>query len=267
MELLLTSPSFTIKSKDLTLLEKNINLFEYSFSWEYAISHFFRNSIFIFDEEININDSFLSKTVIFYPFKRKTYVLEKSKSSSFLSRYFTNFKIISRQPIFYSFLIPMPEISYYLENSKLTWEDKFNIDIGRFNRKTYSNLHNYNVRLNSSTVYDFRENQFDPIFQRDFESIIEIANKYKEYLQIMLSIPNDQININNLIKPYYELSTEELKSIISIENSFIDEMHQEQVINNERCKNEQYEKFMNAEMDDLYGQAFENELDSIWNID
>jgi hypothetical protein len=268
MGLVLNSKNFVLSTDDLNLFGDNeSDTFEYSHTWENAINLQFKNQIFRTNLEVKINDIISQKILIFYPSKRKSYLIENNKLSYFIDKYFSGFSIVEKTPEFYSFLIPFPDLEYYLENSKITYGDKYNVALGKFKGNTFKSIKNYTLKLNTPYNFDFRTNDFDPIFQRDFQSIFDLSEKYKAYLNLMLKINIDNIEINNLLVPYYKLTTNEIKNIIEIENSINDEIHKQMERDAEDDYDRQYSNWFNSEIDELNRNAFENDSDNYWNID
>jgi hypothetical protein len=268
MGLVLNSKNFVLNSDDLILFGDNkSDTFEYSHTWENAIDLQFKKQIFRTYLEVKIDDIISQKILIFYPWKRKSYLIENDKLSYFIDKYFSGFNIVEKTPEFYSFLIPFPDLEYYLENSKISHEDRYNVVLGKFKGNTYKSIKNYTLKLNTTYNFDFRTNDFDPIFQSDFQSIFNLSEKYKEYLKLMMNINIDNIDINNLLVPYYKLNSQEIKKIIDIENSINDEIHEQMERQSEEDYDRQYSNWFNSEMDELNRNAFENDSDNYWNID
>lgn len=268
MGLVLNSKNFALSSDDLNLFgDDKSDTFEYSHTWENAIDLQFKNQIFRTYLEVKIDDIISQKILIFYPWKRKSYLIDNDKLSCFIDKYFSGFNIVEKKPVFYSFLIPFPDLKYYLDNSKITHEDRYNVVLGKFKGKTYKSIKNYTLKLNTPNDFDFRTNDFDPIFQSDFQSIFNLSEKYKDYLKLMMNINIDNIDINNLLVPYYKLSSLEIKKIIDIENSINDEIHEHMKRESENGFDRQYSNWFDSEMDELNRNAFENDSDNYWNID
>lgn len=229
-------------------------------AWGMALGRFFKDVIFYSDYKLNDDES--NKTLIYYPLKRKSYILNSNEINYFKSKYFPNFNLTERSPEFFSFQIPFPEIYYFQENSKMKHDDMYDISIGRYNSQTYKNIENYTLRLNTRSKTDF-----ESIFQKNFSSVYKLAEDYKEYLKLMMDIEPSNINTNDLIKPYYTLHQNELKKIIEIENALNDEMHEEAMRDSEDKMGEKYSKWFDSELDELNRQAFENDPENYWNID
>lgn len=267
MGLLLKSVSYLIDSQDKDLFESEEDLFTYSDEWESATINYFKNKIFQSELEITTNSKTKLLTLIFNPRRKKTHIILREQTEHFIKKYFPTSDIILRQPKFFAFLIPFPEIDFYLENSKITDESKYNLSISKFRRRTHQNIESYCVRLKSPMNFDFRENEFDPIFQFEFQNIIDISENYKAYLSEFLNISPSQINTQNLISPFYLLTTDEVKSIIEIESSILNDMHEAMLEESQRQEAEYQSRAWDSQMDELYWDAFENNPDNLWNVD
>src|SRR6266567_2049501 len=212
MSFILKSISYFIASRDENLLQNQEDTFNYSYEWEIAVQRLFKDVLFVHEKEIIINGKKNFVTLIFNPHRKRTYIIARERFQYFIDKYYPTKRIVERQPSFYSFLIPFPNIEYQEENSKISWEDRFNISLSKFYLKTFQPLERYIVRLKTPNTFDFRENLFDPIFQINFEDIIDLSEKYKNYLSLFLNIDCNQIDIRNLIVPFYQLSSDEINA-------------------------------------------------------
>ncbi len=261
MTLKFCAENFIINNNDFNkFFNYNGRLFEPDYEWESALRHFFKDVIFYSTYKLDNND--LSKSIIYYPLKRKTYILNSNEVEFFKNKYFLNFKLIDRSPEFFSFQIPFPKIYYFLENSKINNEDQYNISIGRYKSQTYKNIENYSLRIDCNSI-----ESFDSIFQKDFKSVYNLTEDYKSYLNLMMGIEPSLISIKNLIKPFYLLSQNELEEIKVIESKIMEEHHKQEMRENYEKMDQEYSKWFDSEMNDLNRQAFENDPDNYWNID
>ena len=252
---------FVVSNNDRNHFLKNKgNFYEEDIFCQGALSGFFKD--IIFQTTYKLNENGLNKVLIYDPIKRNTRLLNSNEVDTFKSKYLSKFKLIERSPEIFSFNIPLPEIHYFLENSQMKHEDMYNISIGRYKSQTYKNIENYTLRLDPKS----RRN-FDLIYQKEFLSVYNLAESYKEYLRIMMDIEPSEINTNNLIKPYYLLDQNEIKEILKIEDSINDKRHKESIREYEEAMDEQYGKWFDSEIDDMNRQAFENDPDNYWNID
>jgi hypothetical protein len=261
MSLKFCSENFIINKNDfIKFFNYNGKLFEPDFEWEMALRHFFKNIIFHSTYTLDTNGS--SKSIIYYPFKKKTYLLNSDEVEYFKNKYFLNFDLIDRSPDFFSFQIPFPKIYFFLENSKLNNEDQYNISIGRYKSQTYKNIENYTLRIDSKSI-----ESFDSIFQKDFITVYNLTEDYKSYLKSIMGIESSLISTKNLIKPFYLLSQNELEEIKVIEGKIMEEHRKQDIRDNDEKMDKEYGKWFDSEMNDLNRQAFENDPDNYWNID
>lgn len=261
MDIKFCGSGFVINNKDhKQFFDSQKELNKDDMEWEMALGVLFKEVVF--HSEHKINNTGLNKSLIYYPLKRKTYILNQNKLDFFINKYFQNFKLIDRKPELFSFQIPFPEMIYFNENSKIKHDDRYNIYIGRYKSETYKNIENYTLRINPRSISDF-----DPIFQKDFLSVYNLAEGYKEYIKLIMDIEPSNINIHNLIKPYYMLDDNELNKLMEIEKDIINDFHEESMRENNEKMDEQYSKWFDSEMDNLNRQAFENDPDNYWNID
>jgi hypothetical protein len=268
MKIKLCADSFAMDSLDCHLLgNPSDKLFEISYEWETSISQYFRNIVFSFNYELFLYEKEILKTIVFHPSKRKTYIIDTNQLSSFIEKYFPKYRLIERQPIFYSFLIPFPSIIHYKDNDALRNDDQFNINLGKFRYQTYKNIENYTLRINPSVSKDFRENDLDPIFQKDFKSVYNLIEDYKTYLNLLLDIDTEKIKINNLVSPFFLLEKNEILELVKIEASIYSKMYEEMERDDEESRDRQFGRYWNSTLDELNREAFENDPDNYWNID
>lgn len=268
MEIKLCANSFVINSIDSKLFgHRNNKLFEYSYEWESSISKYFKNIIFSFNYNFLLNDKEIFKTVLFYPSKRKSYIINTSELAGFIEKYFSGYNLIEREPIFYAFHIPFPSIIHFKENRLISNEDKFNITLGKFNNQTYKNIENYTLRINSMFYKDFRDNNFDPIFQKQFHSVFNLFEDYKTYLNLILDIDTKKVEINHLIYPYFLLDKAEILELFKIEDSICKQINEEMAKEAEESRDRDYDSWWKDTLDEMNREAFENDPDNYWNID
>jgi len=219
MSLKFCGKNFVITNNDfIKFFNYNGRLFEPDFEWESALRHFFKDVIFHSDYKLDNIE--LSKSIIYYPLKSKTYLLDSNEVDYFKNKYFPNFKIVQRSPEIFSFDLPFPEIYNFLENSQMKHEDMYNISIGKYRSQTYQNIENYSLRIDCRS----RRN-FEPIYQNEFLFVYNLVEDYKEYLRLMIGVEPSKINTNNLIQPYYLLSQKELEEIKVIESEIGENAH------------------------------------------
>ena len=231
----------------------------YDFVLNSALNVIFNQVIFY--STYNLDDYDLKKTLIYYPLKRKTYLLNTNEFNYFKNKYFPNFKLFERSPELFSFQIPFPEIYYYRENHE-KYEDRYNINIGRYKSQTFKNIENYSLRFNPNSSL-----HFDSIFQKDFLSIYNLSKGYKEYLKLIMDIEPKTVNINNLVEPYYLLDKIELIKLIEIGKEIDDKLSEEALRENEEKMNKEHGNWFDSQMDELNRQAFEDDESNYWNID
>ena len=269
MEIKLCANSFAINSIDSKLFSsrRSKNLFEYSYEWESSLSQYFKNIIFSFNYKFLRNDDELLKTLVFYPSKRKSYIINTCDLAVFIEKYFSGFNLIEREPSFYAFHIPFPSIIRFRENRLLSNEDKFNITLGKFNNQSYRNIEIYTLRINSMLNKDFRENNFDPIFQKNFNSAFNLFEDYKTYLNLILDIDTRKVDINNLIYPYFLLDKAEILELFKIEDSIYKQINEEMEKEAGESRDREYDSWWKDTLDEMNREAFENDPDNYWNID
>jgi hypothetical protein len=268
MEIKLCANCFAMNSLDCHLLDdRSHKLFEVSYEWETSISQYFGNFIFSFNYEFFQCEKEILKTIVFNPYSRKTYIIDTNQLSSFIEKNFPKSKLIERQPIFFSFLIPFPSIIHYEDNDAIKNDDQFNISLGKFKYQTYKNIENYTLRINPSVSKDFRENDLEPIFQKDFKSIYNLIEDYKTYLNLLLDIDTEKVKINNLVSPFFLLEKNEILELVKIEDSIYKEMYEEMERYDEERRDREYDRYWNSTLDELNREAFENDPDNYWNID
>jgi hypothetical protein len=266
MSLLLQCSSFAIDSKHKSLL---LQTSRFDISWEWAVISYFKDILFVCENEIDLNGKKVFKTLIFNNYNRKrTHIINRSSSQHFINENYADKKIITRVPHFYLFYIPFPNIKFEVENSSISHEDRYNILISKFRRKTYQNLERYLVRLDIPDLVHFEEdNQFRPVFQKSFQDIIDLSESYKVYIAEFLNVEASLINIENLIIPYYLLNADEIKKINSIQNEIENKIHTEMMEDAQERESEAYEKYESSLFDEANREAFEFDPDNYWNID
>ncbi|MBL7770551.1 MAG: hypothetical protein JNK20_16350 [Flavipsychrobacter sp.] len=235
--------------------------------WESAISYFFKDTLFIKDEIIETKHSRIDYTLIFYPKKRKTYLVEKAKLEDFVRNYFNGFNLVEKAPLFYSFLIPLPNIDYNNNQFPSFGNKGYLTTINKFTGSTFKRLGTYTIRITFPNTLDFRENNFDPVFQKDFNSIYEIAHEYGNYLESMFGIRVEAINLYKYILPFYKLEPDELKGIDEIESKIHEKIDIQIRKDLEKEAEEDYQNWFDSMVDEMNDQAFENDPDNYWNID
>ncbi|WP_372950575.1 hypothetical protein [Mariniphaga sp.] len=263
MSLILQCSSFVIDSKHKNLIQSPY----FDFSWELAVNRYFKDILFVCENEIDLNGRKFFKTLIFNNYRKKTHIINRTCSQHLINKNYADKKIINRAPFFYLFNIPFPNIKYEVENSSLSHEDRYNILISKFRHKTYQNMERYHVRLDIPDTYDIRESQFRPVFQKTFQDIIDLSESYKVYLAEFLNVETKRINTENLIVPYYLLNADELNKINSIQNEIENKIHTEMMEDAQEKENEAYARWESSAIDEMNGEAFEFDPENYWNID
>lgn len=259
---------FLISNIDYETHFVNMNSFDDEmWLWNQGLNVLFKETILKRDLTFKYNDCELTKTIIFYPRRAKLYLIDTNDYAYFINKYFVNYKIIERDPEFYSFQIPLPEIFYYRENSEIQHEDRYNVSIGRYRNQTYKNIEKYTLRFNARFESDFHSNNSDPIFQRNFSNIYSLSEEYKRYLYLMMNIDPVKVNVNNLITPYFLLSSSEIKDLKDLVDSIAEDIHEAMIEDAEESYARAYDDWFNSTLDDLNREAFENDPDNYWNID
>jgi hypothetical protein len=97
MSLKFCGKNFIITNNDfIKFFNYNGRLFEPDFEWGSASRHFFKDVIF--HSKFNLDNHGLIKSIIYYPLKSKTYILDSNEVDYFKNKYFPNFKLVQRTP-------------------------------------------------------------------------------------------------------------------------------------------------------------------------
>ena len=104
-------------------------------------------------------------------------------------------------------------------------------------------------------------------YKKDFLSVYNLLEGFKDYLKLMIDIEPSKIKTNNLFNPFYLLTQKEFKEIIEIEREIYNEIHEAEMQRAEEEMNEKEEKWFDSEMGDMNRQTFESDPDNYWNID
>ncbi len=258
---------FVIKEEDYFSFQEDL---DYHLNYEFlddAIDHLYKDKLFIFKYVIKCNDLDIEKVIIYYPSKRKTYLLNQTEVLFFCKKYFPSYLVIEKEPEFFIFFIPFPRIISKDKHSK-NYENQFDLSIGKFHSKSFENLYiDKYIGFDQFVNSDFLKNEFHLIFQKDFQSVYRLIEDYKKYLNLILLIDLKKINSNKLFTPIYFIESADLKSLIDFANEESDYVH-EQI--EKQAKMDFYEHKTDtfySDVSDLNNSAFENDPDNYFNID
>ena len=104
---------------------------------------------------------------------------------------------------------------------------------------------------------------FDAIFLKSLDDVINISKEYQNYMSNMLFVSRDIIKTNKIIKPYYKISPEEIDKIT---DDYFDMLEQNEKENSMGMA-DYHEKIFNSELDELNWIALERDSANYWNID
>jgi hypothetical protein len=218
--------------------------------------------IFVHEEYYYLKDIKKDVMFVFYPRYRRTYIIDKSDYDSFIKKYFPNKKILIKSPSFFMFQIPLPSIGYASEKF---FEDSNNIrlTISKNTAKKYRNDEDFTLRLSCKYDDELGKYDFDAIFLKSLDDVINISKEYQNYLSNILFVNRDIIKTNKIIKPYYKISPEEIDKIT---DDFFDILEQNEKENSKGMA-DYHEKIFNSELDELNWIALERDSTNYWNID
>lgn len=246
---------------------KKTDVYAYEEIFESAISSFFKNTLFISNQIVETNGLKIDYSIIFFPQRRRTYIIDRTNAEEFIRNNFKDFKILERSPLIYSFLIPFPNIDYHFNRQTNFGNSEYLVSINKFAGSTFKKLETYSVRLTFPETFDFRNNNFDPIFQKDFNSIYDIAMEYNNFFDSLFGIRIAPNILNKYILPFYELELHEFEKIDDIESKMLDNIETQMRNEADDEREELYQRWFDSEIDEMNREAFENDPDNIWNID
>lgn len=269
MSIFIDGTGFLVSNEDYGKISRDYNsniTFDYDELLEDAVGYLFNKTILKFEQTFIHNKIQLTKIITFNPSKNKFYLVNKNDFSYFKKRYFSTYKVIEREPKFYSFQIPKPEIvSLKNKKSGSQYEDRYNVSINGSTVNKIYRENQYTLRFRTDFRRDFSINNSDPLFQRDFSSIYNISEEYRKYLCLMMNVDQKKVNVNKLITPHYLLSFSEVKQLSDYVYSALDSVVSALDRHAQESAAEQYDDFF--DLDQLNEEAFENDPDNYWNID
>ncbi|HTM65039.1 MAG TPA: hypothetical protein VL093_01855 [Flavipsychrobacter sp.] len=192
------------------------------------------------------------------------YIVKKTELNLFLGKYFPQHLFVHRVPDFFSFNIPFPEIEYPSR------EPSTGICIGEFKSSTYQPLSRTGV-LKLSYRYNrqiFDANSSDYFFFKEFSSVLEFQNQYKDYLSSFLNTSSHSLCSHRLITPYFQLTSQEFQSVLEIAEALREKDEYEEqsydAYRNELAQQKEKDNFY----EEQYRQSYlEGDYDNYFNID
>lgn len=218
--------------------------------------------IFVHEDSYLLNEIRKDIIIVFYPNKRRTYLIDKLDYENFKLKYFPNKKVLLKKPTFFMFQIPFPTPVY--QSDKYNWySNNILLTISKNIVTKYRNEDDFTLRIIYNYNDELKKYDFDSIFLKTFEDVVKISDEYKIYLSNLLNINKCLIKTNKLIQPFYKISPEEIEQIT---NDFFDLLEEAESESMKREADYQ-DKIFNSELDELNWIALERDRTNYWNID
>lgn len=221
-------------------LSSRIESKDSSYINEKSIQAYFKDKCFEFDIEIHReqNDHIEQHHCLFDPAQIST----RFNYSSLHKELPRSKILIKRQPDFFAFVIPFPNIEYKVPNSK-NWRQTSsdwvfpNYDFAIEEKKLWepflyspqiNNEYRINQNIDNSIINNFMANKSYPLFIKTNQELFSLIDGYKDFMEKKLKISLSINSFSKIVIPFFEITKKEIKIIADSEintiNKLIDDL-------------------------------------------